>query len=134
MKIKISFYVAISCLCLILSCSSSSGNQLKEHRIETFVVDPGMETKSMSKAQYTIDSIRPLVFPDSIKGIGISKIYDTNDRIYILDSEITKSLYGRSLNFPWQAPEVLTKDGAYTIQEERDVRNAMQLCSESFDL
>ena len=41
---------------------------------------------------------------------------------------------GRSLNFPWQAPEVLTKDGAYTIQEERDVRNAMQLCSESFDL
>lgn len=93
MKIKISFYVAISCLCLILSCSSSSGNQLKEHRIETFVVDPGMETKSMSKAQYTIDSIRPLVFPDSIKGIGISKIYDTNDRIYILDSEITKSLY-----------------------------------------
>lgn len=40
----------------------------------------------------------------------------------------------RSLNFPWQAPEVLTKDGAYTIQEERDVRNAMQLCSESFDL
>lgn len=93
MKIKISFYVAISCLCLILSCSSSSGNQLKEHRIETFVVDPGMETKSMSKAQYTIDSIRPLVFPDSIKGIGISKIYDTNDRIYILDSEITKYLY-----------------------------------------
>ena len=40
----------------------------------------------------------------------------------------------RSLIFPWQAPEVLTKDGAYTIQEERDVRNAMQLCSESFDL
>lgn len=40
----------------------------------------------------------------------------------------------RSLNFPWQAPEALTKDGAYTIQEERDVRNAMQLCSESFDL
>lgn len=38
---KISFYVAISCLCLILSCSSSSGNQLKEHRIEKFVVDPG---------------------------------------------------------------------------------------------
>lgn len=84
---------AISCLCLILSCSSSSGNQLKEHRIEKFVVDPGMETKSMSKEQYTIDSIRSLVFPDSIKGIGISKIYDTNDRIYILDSEITKSLY-----------------------------------------
>ena len=47
-------------------------------------------------------------------------------------SEDVKS--GRSLNFPWQAPEVLTKDGAYTIQEERDVRNAMQLCSESFDL
>ena len=42
--------------------------------------------------------------------------------------------FRRSLNFPWQAPEVLTKDGAYTIQEERDVRNAMQLCSESFDL
>ena len=41
---------------------------------------------------------------------------------------------GRSLNFPWQAPEALTKDGAYTIQEERNVRNAMQLCSESFDL
>ena len=45
-----------------------------------------------------------------------------------------KKKIGRSLNFPWQAPEVLTKDGAYTIQEERDVRNAMQLCSESFDL
>ena len=44
------------------------------------------------------------------------------------------AFYRRSLNFPWQAPEVLTKDGAYTIQEERDVRNAMQLCSESFDL
>ena len=45
-----------------------------------------------------------------------------------------KNIFRRSLNFPWQAPEVLTKDGAYTIQEERDVRNAMQLCSESFDL
>ena len=55
-----------------------------------------------------------------------------------LESEKTKvevlAFDGRSLNFPWQAPEVLTKDGAYTIQEERDVRNAMQLCSESFDL
>ena len=47
---------------------------------------------------------------------------------------ICDEIFGRSLNFPWQAPEVLTKDGAYTIQEERDVRNAMQLCSESFDL
>ena len=49
-------------------------------------------------------------------------------------AENVKFFIGRSLNFPWQAPEVLTKDGAYTIQEERDVRNAMQLCSESFDL
>ena len=89
MKIKISFYVAISCLCLILSCSSSSGNQLKEHRIEKFVVDPGMETKSMSKEQYTIDSIRSLVFPDSIKGIGISKIYNDGETVqnYTSDSE-----------------------------------------------
>ncbi len=54
--------------------------------------------------------------------------------ILFLISLITFIVSGRSLNFPWQAPEVLTKDGAYTIQEERDVRNAMQLCSESFDL
>ena len=54
--------------------------------------------------------------------------------IYILFLISLITFIGRSLNFPWQAPEVLTKDGAYTIQEERDVRNAMQLCSESFDL
>ena len=56
-------------------------------------------------------------------------INDLDDYYIVFD---TKNR--RSLNFPWQAPEVLTKDGAYTIQEERDVRNAMQLCSESFDL
>lgn len=61
-----------------------------------------------------------------------SKGVATNERG---ENGLSFKLYDRrSLNFPWQAPEVLTKDGAYTIQEERDVRNAMQLCSESFDL
>ena len=65
----------------------------------------------------------------------ISYIGYATQEILVTDRSSFKIvLKGRSLNFPWQAPEVLTKDGAYTIQEERDVRNAMQLCSESFDL
>ena len=77
--------------------------------------------------------VHPYISRDSVKD---RLLYSIERKIFFLllvgiDYE---AFYGRSLNFPWQAPEVLTKDGAYTIQEERDVRNAMQLCSESFDL
>ena len=62
------------------------------------------------------------------------RLNEIREKIKSVASALSVNLLRRSLNFPWQAPEVLTKDGAYTIQEERDVRNAMQLCSESFDL
>lgn len=80
-----------------------------------------------------------VAFPASLKEIGGHAFEDCValtevDLSKTALQEISSDAFRRSLNFPWQAPEVLTKDGAYTIQEERDVRNAMQLCSESFDL
>lgn len=93
MKIVLCFYIVICSFCLTISCSSSSDILLKEHRTETYALDPSIETKSISKTQYSIDSIRSFVFPDSIKEIGIDKICNANGCTYIMDSGITKSIY-----------------------------------------
>ena len=85
---------------------------------------------------------KPIVVIGDVHGLtcwkDIVKVHKDSMFVFLGDYcdpyEDIKPIEWRSLNFPWQAPEALTKDGAYTIQEERDVRNAMQLCSESFDL
>lgn len=92
-KTNAKIIVGLFFLCFIFSCSPSVGSHLQEHITERYVISPHVSTGLIKKSQYSIDSICSLEFPDNINEIGVTKIYVSNDRIYFLDSEITKLLY-----------------------------------------
>lgn len=77
---------------LIVSCSSSE-NQQGAWKKETYHINPTNDTTRLQLSHYNVDSICPLNFPDKECEIGATKIFIQNDRIYFLDSEISKALY-----------------------------------------
>jgi hypothetical protein len=87
---------ALAGFCLIslfFSCNSTSKNQIGEHKIERYSINPEATTLGIKNSQYSVDSICSLSLPDDIAEIGVDKISVVNGCVYILDTYITKKLY-----------------------------------------
>ena len=100
-KMKHHFYNLIILLLFVLlqvACSlvsSPSNNEdydLKDHKSISFNVDSKNVTSPLSTEQYTIDSIRPIITTDDFGTFDATKIYVNNKKIFILDSDIAKTI------------------------------------------
>lgn len=77
---------------LIIACNSSTKNQFKGEKV-MFTISPSDTCETIKEAQFSIDSICILQMPNDIIEIMVDKIFVTNERIYFLDTEVTRMLY-----------------------------------------
>ena len=76
---------------MIVSCNSSTKSSVGKR--ECYVINPEEEAGQMNLSEYSIDSIRPLDFPEDIPEMIADKMVVVNGNILILDRLITKKLY-----------------------------------------
>jgi hypothetical protein len=74
------------------SCSSSDEISLGNHKTITYKINTSQFTKSLNLNEFTIDSICSLSLPDSLKIVQTSKLIEKDGKIYIMDSNIARSL------------------------------------------
>lgn len=86
-----------SLLCLsifyLLSCSESKDNFFTGHESVNIKIDLEHDTEPLKLSQYTIDSVCSLTFPDTTKIVAVTRFMVKNKRIYVMDSEISQSVY-----------------------------------------
>jgi hypothetical protein len=75
------------------SCSSSDEIFLGSHKTITYKINTSQFTKSLNLNEFAIDSICSLSLPDSLKLVQSSKLIEKNGKIYIMDSDIARSIY-----------------------------------------
>lgn len=75
------------------SCSSSDEIFLGNHKTITYKINTSQFTKSLNLNEFAIDSICSLTLPDSLKLVQSSKLIEKNGKIYIMDSDIARSIY-----------------------------------------
>lgn len=90
--------IGLLCLSILsifinISCSEPEENSLGTYESVTYKIDLEHNTKGLSPSQYTIDSVCSLSVPDNLGIFEISKFIVKDDRIYVMDSEITRQLY-----------------------------------------
>lgn len=78
---------------LLSSCTENNENPLGEYQSVNMQIDVEHDTKPLNLSQYTIDSVRSLTFPDTSKQVAVTRFMVKNDRIYVMDSEISQSIY-----------------------------------------
>lgn len=87
------FCLFFSISCSYISCSHSENNNLGNYLSETIKINPDNVTEGLKLGQYRIDSICPLAFPDGMELHEITKVYVKNERIYIMDSRLDKTIF-----------------------------------------
>lgn len=82
--------VLICCAQILVSCSSSQedGNNLGNYESVAFNIDPEDVTTPLEQDQYTIDSVRSLIVPDSLRTFTVDKFFVNDAKIYIMDSHV----------------------------------------------
>ena len=76
---------------MIVSCNSSTESSVGKR--ECYVINPEEAAGRMNMSEYSIDSIRPLDFPEDIPEVIVDKMVVANGSILILDWMVTKKLY-----------------------------------------
>lgn len=75
------------------ACSSSVEEDALDSHEDVFIkIDPERQTNPLNNSQYSIDSVRSLSMPAN-KIFQISKLIVKDNRIYILDSEIARTVF-----------------------------------------
>ena len=99
------FAFSISFWCI--SCSQSENNNLGNYLSKTIKINPDNVTEGLKIGQYCIDSVCSLSFPDGIELHEITKVFVKNNRIYIMDSRLDKTIFvfDNSGNFLFKAGE-----------------------------
>ena len=87
------------CVFALLSCSSSQNNndddsdiRLGNYESITFKIAPEIAPSALEANQYTVDSVRILNIPDSLAKFDEEKFFINNERIYIMDSNVEKTI------------------------------------------
>lgn len=58
----------------------------------TFKINPKNVTSPLSAEQYSIDSIRSMIIPNDVGIFDATKVFVNDEKIFILDSEVTKTV------------------------------------------
>ncbi len=99
---KICFIVAnlIYCAQFLVSCSSSQNEDksLGDYESVVFKIAPKNVTSPLEQDQYTIDSVRSLIVPDSLRAFTADKFFVNDENIYILDSHVLYTVLVFDLN------------------------------------
>lgn len=75
------------------ACSSAVEEDALDSHEDVFIkIDPERQTNPLNNSQYSIDSVRSLSMPAN-KIFQISKLIVKDNRIYILDSEIARTIF-----------------------------------------
>lgn len=92
---KVHVITILCCLLCVmcLSCSHPKDNTFGEYKSQTINVDLEKKSKPLNMSQYDIDSVVSISLPDSAKHFLPTKLIVKNNRIYILDSQISKTIY-----------------------------------------
>ena len=87
-------YIFVGLLTLAyVSCSESSWNELGEYKKETIKINPGMISGQLKKERYNVDSVCSLSLPEGMELREITKFTVKNNRIYIMDSRLGKTIF-----------------------------------------
>ena len=82
---------------VIISCHLSQKENadscdLGDYESMTINIDPQNATEPLESNQYTIDSIRSLIIPDSLGFFYAAKFYVDNEKIYVMDTDNAKTI------------------------------------------
>lgn len=87
-------YIFVGLLTLAyVSCSESSWNELGEYKKETIKINPRMISGQLKKERYNVDSVCSLSLPEGMELREITKFTVKNNRIYIMDSRLGKTIF-----------------------------------------
>lgn len=82
-----------------ISCSFPSNNKESDsdigfdnYKSVTFKIDPEITDSPLETNQYIVDSIRTLESPNGLSSFDEEKFFVNNERIYIMDSDVEKSI------------------------------------------
>lgn len=75
------------------SCSQSEDKTLGNYQQQTIKIDPNNVTDGLKLDQYSVDSVCSLSFPNGIELHEITKFVIKNERIYIMDSRLDKTIF-----------------------------------------
>lgn len=81
-----------ACLLFIMSCSKTE-YKMERHISEIVKIDPSQEDVPLQENNYVIDSIRALHLPENVEYVSVDKFIVQNNRIYIMDSEVNKTVF-----------------------------------------
>ena len=89
--------ILLSCVLFQISCSISPNNNndecnLGDYESVTFHIDPSDITSPLEIGQYQVDSVRSLITPDSLGVFEATKFFVNNEKIYILDTKVAKTI------------------------------------------
>lgn len=87
-------YIFIGLLALhCISCSESNWNELGEYKKETIKINPEIISGQLKKERYNVDSVCSLSLPKGMDLHEITKFIVKNNRIYIMDSRLDKTIF-----------------------------------------
>lgn len=101
MEIKDFYPIAVTCIgILMISCSSplkeNPRNQeeafVGSHKSVMFKINPEHQSALMNCSQYTVDSVCTLHIPEALVGFATTKVVVNNDKIYLMDSQVYKTI------------------------------------------
>lgn len=98
MKYQINKIILLGvCFPLLVSCSFSSSQRnsdisLGNYESVTFKINLKNTPSPLNTENYTVDSILPMNTSDDIGTFEATKVFVNNDKIYILDSDVTKTI------------------------------------------
>ncbi len=78
---------------LVSSCNQAEDIPLDEHQSVYYKIDPSHQSNPLSLAEYNVDSVCSLSFSQTKNEPEISKILVKNNRIYIMDSRINRTVF-----------------------------------------
>lgn len=84
--------IVVCVLNMLVSCSQSGEQLLNNYYSVTYSINPEKEDSPLRLDQYSVDSVCSLSLPDSTLS-GFSKFIVKNNKIYLLDSEIAKTVF-----------------------------------------
>lgn len=84
--------LALCTICLFISCAEEKDNAFGDYKSVNIKIEPENITEPLGFNQCTIDSVCPISLPDSINNFLPSKLMVKNNKIYLLDSDITKTI------------------------------------------
>lgn len=76
-----------------ISCSLYENNTLGNYQLKTIKIDPEKVSDGLNLCQYRVDSICSLSFPNGMELHEITKLIVKNDRIYIMDSRLDRTIF-----------------------------------------